>query len=104
IDVRGDTLLLHFLFKALFQTSAMRAEYLSHLFARRLQPSPDRWRAASLERIIAGLDSARPRQEDVQALRKQLETQIAGFGVPLSAQDYQTIDRFHRTFIDAGLS
>jgi hypothetical protein len=104
IDVRRDNLLLHLLFKALFQTSATRAEYLSHLFARRLRPPPDQWRAASLEKIATELDSAEPRKHDIQALRKQLDTQIAGFGVPLSLQDYETIDRFHRTFIDAGLS
>jgi hypothetical protein len=104
IDVRRDNLLLHLLFKALFQTSATRAEYLSHLFARRLRPPPDQWRAASLEKILTELDSAEPRQEDAQALRKQLETQITGYGVPLSPQDYETIDRFHRTFVDAGLA
>jgi hypothetical protein len=103
IDIRRDNLLLHLLFKALFQTSATRAEYLSHLFARRMRPPPDQWRAASLEKILAELDSAEPREEDARGLRKTLETQIAGFGVPLSPQDYETIDRFHRTFIDAGL-
>jgi hypothetical protein len=103
IDVRRDNLLLHLLFKALFQTSATRAEYLSHLFARRMRPPPDQWRAASLEKILAELDSAELREEDARGLRKTLETQIAGFGVPLSPQDYETIDRFHRTFIDAGL-
>jgi len=104
IDVRRDNLLLHLLFKALFQVSSTRAEYLSHLLARRLRPPPDQWRAASLERIVDELDQARPRPEDVQALRKQIQSQIAGFGVPLSTQDLETIDRFHRTFIDAGLS
>jgi hypothetical protein len=103
IDVRRDNLLLHLLFKALFETSATRAEYLSHLLARRLRPPPDQWSAASLEKIVAELDTVLPRQEDVQALRKQLETQIAGFGMPLSLQDYETINRFHRTFIDGGL-
>ena len=103
IDVRRDNLLLHLLFKALFEISATRAEYLSHLFGRRLRPPPDQWRAATLEKIAAELDAVQPRREDVLALRKQLDAQIAGFGVPLSAQDYETIGRFHRTFIDAGL-
>jgi hypothetical protein len=29
---------------------------------------------------------------------------IAGFGIPLSPSDRETINRFHRTFIDSGLS
>jgi hypothetical protein len=104
IDVRRDNLLLHLLFKALFQTSGTRAEYLSHLLARRLRPAPDQWRAATLEKIVAELDAVQPRPDDMHVLRKQLETQMAGFGVPLSRQDFETIDRFHRTFIDEGLS
>src|SRR4029450_572288 len=81
-----------------------RAEYLSRLIGRRLSTPPDQWKAASLDRIASQLDAATSRDEDVRALRKQVDAQIAGFGVPLSAQDYATIDRFHRTFIDAGLS
>ena len=104
IDVRRDNLLLHLLFKALFQMSDTRAEYLGRLVGRRLTTPPDQWRAASLEKIASQLDVAAPREEDVQALRKQVDAQIAAFGVPLSTKDVATIDRFHRTFIDAGLS
>lgn len=104
MDVRRDNLLLHLLFKALFSISETRAEYLSHLFGRRLPPPPDRWRGASLERIASQLDAVLPRHEEVAALHKQVDAQVAGFGVPLSQHDRFTIDRFHRAFIDAGLS
>jgi len=104
IDVRRDNLLLHLLFKALFQVSNTRAEYLSRLFGRRLPNPPDQWHTATLDRIAAQLEAAVPREDDVRAIRKQIDTQIAGFGVPLSAQDLATIDRFHRRFIDGGLS
>ena len=104
IDVRRDNMLLHLLFKALFDTSSSRADYLAHLLARRLRPPPDQWRAAGLEKIVAELDSVQPRGEDIESLRRQLEAQIIGFGVPLSPQDFDTIHRFHRTFIDAGLA
>jgi len=104
IDVRRDNLLLHLLFKALFQASHTRAEYLSRLFGRRLATPPDQWRAATLDKIASQLDTAVPREDDVRTLRKQTDSLIAGFGVPLSAQDFATIDRFHRRFIDGGLS
>jgi hypothetical protein len=104
IDVRRDNLLLHLLFKALFDMSSTRAEYLSHLFGRRLPAPPDQWRGATLEKLSAQLDTTKPRDEEVRTLRKQVDAQIGGYGVPLSTQDYSTIDRFHRTFIDAGLS
>jgi hypothetical protein len=104
IDVRRDNLLLHLLFKALFQLSETRAEYLERLFGRKLRAPPDQWRAASLEKIVAAIEAAEPRVDEVRTLRKQIDLQIAAFGVSLSPQDFATIDRFHRVFIDAGLS
>jgi hypothetical protein len=104
IDVRRDNLLLQLLFKALFQISETRADYLSHLFGRRLRPSADQWRSATLEKIAAEIESTQPRAEDVKALEKQVAAEVVGFAVPLSPQDLATIQRFHRTFIDAGLS
>jgi hypothetical protein len=104
IDVRRDNLLLHLLFKALFVASDTRAEYLSRLFGRRLPNPPDQWRAAAVDKITSELDAMNPREADVRALRTQVDAQIASFGVPLTTGDLATIDRFHRTFIDRGLS
>jgi hypothetical protein len=104
IDVRRDNLLLQLLFKALFEISETRADYLGHLFGRKLQPPPDQWRAAALDRIAAQIDQAQPNADDLKALHRQVAAQVAGFGLPLSAQDLATIQRFHETFIDAGLS
>lgn len=104
IDVRRDNLLLQILFKALFEISDTRAAYLGHLFGRRLQPPPDQWRSAALEKIATQIDQAQPIAEDVRALHRQVSAQIAGFGLPLSAQDLATIQRFHQTFIDGGLA
>jgi hypothetical protein len=104
IDVRRDNLLLQLLFKALFEISDTRAAYLGHLFGRRLPPPPDQWRSAALDKIVAQIDQAQPNAEDLRALHRQVSAQIAGFGLPLSAPDLATIQRFHQTFIDNGLS
>ena len=85
IDVRRDNLLLQILFKALFEISDTRAEYLGHLFGRRLQPPPDQWRSAALDRIVAQIDQAQPNADDLKALHRQVTAQIAGFGLALSA-------------------
>jgi hypothetical protein len=103
IDVRRDNLLLHLLFKAIFAMSNARAEYLSHLFGRALRPPSGAPPSDQLDSIIARLERAPLAGHEVSALRKRLDDRIARFGVPLSARDFETIDRFHRTFIDAGL-
>ncbi len=102
IDVRRDNLLLQLLFKALFEISETRADYLAHLFGKRVRaPAGDRG-ADSLERLAAQIDSAPA--DDGKALEKEISARIATFGVPLSEQDRKTIQRFHQTFIDSGLS
>jgi hypothetical protein len=104
IDVRRDNLLLQLLFKALFEISGTRAEYLSHLFGRRLPAPFEQWRSASLETIAAQVDAAPQTTAEAGLLQREVAAQIAAFGVPLSPQDLATIRRFHQTFIDAGLS
>jgi hypothetical protein len=69
-----------------------------------MRPPPDQWRPATLEKIAGQIDDARPNADELKALHKQVGAQIAGFGVPLSPQELATIERFHQTFIDAGLS
>jgi hypothetical protein len=113
IDVRRDNLLLHLLFKALFEHSRTRIEYLAQLTGRPVPADIDAWRGAPVDRLIAYIDgiasplaSPKPPSEGgaVTALRKRLDEAIARTGVPLSAADRATVDRFHRRFIADGLS
>jgi hypothetical protein len=105
VDVRRDNLLLHLMFKALFELARGRAEYLSLLTDR---PPPDRvdtWRDAPLQRIVAHIDetpaSSPPLSRDSA---KRLEEAIERSGVPLSRNDFETIHRFRAAFVHAGLS
>jgi hypothetical protein len=100
IDIRRDNLLLHLLFKALFDEARTRAEYLSLLTGR---PSPLGLTNASVDDIAKHIDHSTPWPDAVEALRARLDRAIVAFGVPLSPTDLATIDRFHRTFIAEGL-
>jgi hypothetical protein len=104
VDIRRDNLLLHLLFKALFTSAQNRAEYVSLLTGRPAPSQLDTWRDASLERIVAYIDEARPIANAGPRLDRRLHDTIAAFGVPLSTADFDTIQRFHHTFVDAGLS
>jgi hypothetical protein len=104
VDIRRDNLLLHLLFKALFTSAKNRVEYLS-LLTGRPAPSPlETWRDASLERIIAYIDETRPNPDAGPRLDGRLRDTIAGFGLTLTAADVNTIQRFHHSFVSAGLS
>jgi hypothetical protein len=102
IDVRRDNLLLHLLFKAIFELSGTRAEYLSLLLGRPPVHAGD-WRDAPIDRLVAHFDRAIPARDDTADRKRRIEEAIDRTGVPLSAQDRATISRFHQRFIDAGL-
>jgi hypothetical protein len=104
VDIRRDNMLLQLLCKALFQLSSTRVEYLSLLSGRPAPRSLAGWRNADINRLIAYVDSVRPSPGAVAALRQRVDRTIRAFGLPLSTVDWSTIDRFHRTFIDSGLS
>lgn len=103
IDVRRDNLLLHLLFKALFQLSETRVEYLSLLFGRPVPERLNEWRHAGIDRLVAYIENTKPASAANSALRLKVDAVIRGFGVPLSSGDFATIDRFHRSFIDGGM-
>ena len=102
VDIRRDNLLLHLLFKALFEMSATRAEYLGHLLGR-APPAGDSWRTEPIDRIVRHFAdaSARPIPADVQ---RRITAAIRRTGVTLSAEDLETISAFHQRFVEAGLS
>jgi hypothetical protein len=104
IDIRRDNMLLHLLFKALFELSGTRAEYLASLLGRPAPPRAERWRDAPIERLVQYVDATRVDTSINAKLRARIDDAIRRFGVPLSREDLQTIQRFHQRFVDAGLS
>ena len=104
IDIRRDNLLLQLLFKALFEQAHTRIEYLALLFGRPVPDDMDSWRESPVARVAEYIN--RPALDDkaITALRARVDRVIRGFGVPLSAGDVATIDRFHRRFIERGLA
>jgi hypothetical protein len=104
LDIRRDNLLLHLLFKALFASADTRVAYLSLLCGRATPPAGVDWSKAPIGQIVAHVDGARTSDADVAHARATVNAAIARTGVSLSAADLRTIDRFHRRFIDAGLS
>ena len=104
VDIRRDNLLLHLLFKALFDQAKSRLEYLALLFGRPLPADPAGWRDLPVDRLAQYINRS---PLDVKALdltRLRLEGVIRGFGVPLSVEDLVTISRFHRRFKEGGLA
>jgi hypothetical protein len=101
VDIRRDNLLLHLLFKALFELADTRVEYLALLLGRPV-PSCAEWKNASLEKVVAQVEGAQLDARGTAALRARVDEAIARTGVTLTREDRATIERFHRRFIEAG--
>ena len=113
VDIRRDNLLLHLLFKALFQMSRNRMEYMALLTG---TPPPEdlaSWNDSDIDEIVTYLDgqlasSASSDPSIDNRLRETIEETvretIAGFGVPVSAKEMETILRFHGEFTSKRLS
>jgi hypothetical protein len=103
LDIRRDNLLLHLLFKALFEQSHTRVEYLALLFGRPVPGDVNSWRTAPIARLVDYIERSAAEPKSVGELRARLDRVVKEFGVPLSSDDLTTIDRFHRRFIASGL-
>jgi hypothetical protein len=101
IDIRRDNLLMHLMFKALFQRSGNRLEYLAR-WTGRLVPSDVRdWDGAPIDSILARIDSL-PVDTSGAETDSILKT-VRRYGIPLAAADTSTLRRFHNEFIRQGL-
>ena len=104
VDIRRDNMLMHLLFKALFQLSGTRVEYLSLLLGRPVPAPLDSWRHADIDRLAAYMDETPTLSAPATTgLRARIDAAITDLGVPLSREDLATIDRFHKTFMSRGL-
>jgi hypothetical protein len=102
VDIRRDNVLLHLLYKALFELAPSRVEFMALWFGRSAPSNAADWSDVPVETLLAFVDSALP--GPAAEIRAVVDSAIASFGVPLSDDDWTTIRRFHRTFRDDGPS
>ena len=103
VDIRRDNLLLHLLFKAMFEVSRNRMEFLCLLYGR---PVPDiltRWNDATLEDILTYLDITPRDTAGYPRNHAALMERVTRFGVPITDSERVTLRRFHDEFYDRGL-
>ncbi|MGQ0643723.1 MAG: LIC_10091 family protein [Gemmatimonadaceae bacterium] len=98
IDIRRDNMIQHLMFKALFERSRNRLEYLCRWLGYAVPPDVERWTGRQLDAIIAHLDSTPPNEQSAAAERAEVAARVRGYGVALDARDFATLERFHTTF------
>lgn len=101
VDIRRQNALQHLYYKALFQLSADRVEYLARLFGRRLpdQPSPAGAGIIDLLRLV----DAAPRDSTFAAQKVSEACQtIRLWNLGLDSADYESIRYIAQAFMEGG--
>jgi hypothetical protein len=101
VDIRRGNLQLHLMYKALFELSADRAEFVSRLFSRK---QPDGLRATSTAaEIFAAYADVEASQVLYDRNLKAIEAQLSGrHGFGLSSEDLAGIEYVYRAFFRFG--
>jgi hypothetical protein len=101
VDIRRENRNLHFLYKALFELSADRADFVARLFSR---PRPaDLGSTASVDDIFGRFNRV-PASADLFSVNTKLihERLLTTHGLPLSPTDLDWIDRALKAFYTDG--
>ena len=100
VDVRRGNLDLHLLYKALFELSSDRVDFVARLFSRVRPPLPS---TADVREIFTALNGVPPEEArfagNLKAVQEHL-TKTHGF--PLGADDLQDIEYVYRAFDNYG--
>jgi hypothetical protein len=101
VDIRRDNAMLHLLYKALFELSTTRAEFLSRLFSRPLS-TPLRAEASAND-LLEAAAVATPSRELFAANLSAVRAQLRGrHRWPLNDADVAAIARISEAFFGAG--
>ena len=104
VDLRRDNLLQHLMFKALFQRSRNRLDYLCRWLGRVPPADLASWDQRSISDLTAWIGKEPANQQFAQAEQNGIIAAVRETGVPLSDQDAGTIRRFHISFVTGGLN
>lgn len=104
VDIRRQNMLYHLLFKALFEISSDRLEYLANLFCRPLPSKPSRSKRRDVAGLLLELEKMAPSEalfhrnvDRVQSLVRDKQH------LQISIQDTKIIEGIYREFFDQQL-
>jgi hypothetical protein len=100
VDIRRQNMLELLLYKAMFEMTDNRADFVSKLFSRKRPPNLD-----AKTNVTAMFDAYRTVQADEKYQQENIraiKSVLAKHGFTLSDEDLQTIERVHAVFYRAG--
>jgi len=103
VDIRRDNLLQHLLFKALFEMSRNRVEYLALLTGRAVPNDVAKWNRRTITEIVDFIDKSAPDPDQFETTRGVVRTKVRRYGIPVTPAELETIGHIQQAFFDGGL-
>jgi len=104
VDIRRQAIIQHLMYKAIFQLSPNRTQFLSWLFSRPLKGNDVPGRDAPIGDILEFFSQAPTSSvifaENLAAIRKTIDKD---FEIPLSSRDQKMLEHVYSTFQEANL-
>ena len=100
IDIRRQNMLEHMMYKALFELSDERADFVSRLYAR--QRPNSLISDATAESLFAGYDEIQPDKKLVEENISAIKDVLTKHKFALSKEDFEKIEYIYHVFVDAG--
>ena len=104
VDIRRQAIIQHLMYKAIFQLSPNRTQFLSWLFSRPLKGNDVPGRDAPIGDILEFFSQAPTSSvifaENLAAIRKTIDKD---FEIPLSSRDQKMLEHVYNTFQEANL-
>jgi hypothetical protein len=103
VDIRRDNLLQHLFYKALFELSRQRIEFLCLLFGRPLPSNLADWESRPVTELAAYIQKTPGASRLFEESRAAIRKRLGEMGMNLSSEDLATIERIHGEFFTEGI-
>jgi hypothetical protein len=104
VDIRRENMVLHLLYKAIFQKASSRSHFLALLVGRPHDAASDPGAAASIEDVIKHAEKSPADEKTFTAIHEALRSTIEEtFRFSLDAADKKTLEMTHRAFFKGQL-
>lgn len=105
VDIRRENLVLHLLYKAIFQAARSRSHFLALLVGRPYDAAGEPGSAASLDEVLTHAEKLPADEATFAASHAELaKTIVEGAHFALDARDAKTLEASHRAFFKGQLS
>lgn len=102
-DIRRDAMIEHQLFKAVFDMSRSRIEFLCILLAKPVPADVEAWKHRPIDSLVAYIDRTYASADIARSTQLEIEARARRFGIPLSENDVAVLAVYRAAFIRHGL-